>query len=266
MKKSIKLTSMASATALATLSMSTFTFANSPQNPADLNTATAVAPTIIVDQTTSEELVPIRSIGEEHGFDVDWYNNTKTTILTKDGQEYGAVIDSSFYEVNHDVVSLGTPAQLINGVTYVPVSFGYAIVEDMNGSSEITDNGNSGNGGSGGGYGGGDTTDEGFDFNNPNIDNGFTIDENAGFDFSNPDIDNGYSVDSNSEDSIEVDTGLDVDFTTPVDDGFYVEPNSDDTIDINTGLNTDFSNPNAIDYTTLPAELNQHLPQTKTSI
>ncbi len=198
MKKLLKVTSMAT---VATLSMSTLTFANSPQNPADL--VTPETPLIVIDETTSEELVPIRSIGEEYGFDVDWYNPTKQTVLTKDGHEYSAVIGSSIYEINHDLVGLGTNAQLIDGVTYVPVSFGYAIYEDMQGTTEITDGGN------GGGYGGGDTTDggdnggditepeEGFDFDNPNIDNGFTIDDNAGFDFENPNIDNGYNVDVN---------------------------------------------------------------------
>ncbi len=237
MKKSVKLTSMASMAALATLSMSTLTFANSPQNPADLNTATPVNTSIVTDPTTSEELVPVRSIGEAYGFDVDWYNNTKMTVLSKDGHEYATEIDSPYYEINHDIVSLSTPSQLINGVTYVPVSFAYAIEEDMGNTSEITDNGNGGNGG---GYGGGDTTDnggdeteDGFDFDNPNIDNGFTIDENAGFDFENPDIDNGFTIDENAG----------FDFENPdIDNGFTIDENAGfdyENPDIDNGYNVD---------------------------
>ncbi len=197
MKKLLSVTSM---TTLAALSMSTLTFATSPQNPADLNTATAVTPSIVIDETTSEELVPIRSVGEEYGFDVDYHDATKMTTLTKNDREYGAEIGSSLYEINHDIIGLGTNAQLIDGSTYVPVSFAYAVAEDME-NAEITDGGNSSNGGNGGGYGGGDTgttTDNDFDFNNPDIDNGYTIDENAGFDFENPDIDNGYTLDENA--------------------------------------------------------------------
>ncbi len=203
MKKLVKLTSMAT---VATLSMSTLAFAATPETPS-----------IIVDETTSEELVPVRSTGEAYGFDVDWDNSTKTTILTKDGHEYAALTDSSIYEIDHDLVSLGTKTQLINNVTYVPVSFEYAISEDLQGSTNVTDGGNGSGYGGGdfdGGNGGGDQTENDFDFNNPDIDNGFTIDENAGFDFENPDIDNGYTLDENAGfdyNNPNIDNGYNVD-------------------------------------------------------
>ncbi len=206
MKNLVKMTSM---TTVAALSMSTLVFATSPQNPADL--VSPENPLIIIDETTSEELVPVRSIGEEYGFDVDWYGNTKTTVLTKAGHEYATEIGVSLYEINHDIVGLGTPARLIDGTTYVPVSFAYAIDEDLNGTTEITDGGN------GGGYGGGDITegggnggglepDDGFDFDNPNIDNGYTINDHADFDYNNPDIDNGYNVDVNDDGYVDYTT------------------------------------------------------------
>ncbi len=240
MKKSVKLTSMATMATVASLSMSSLVFATSPQNPADLNNVTPENPLIVYDETTSEELVPVRSISERYGFDVDWYNNTKVTVLTKDGHEYATQIDSSIYEINHDLVGLGTNAQLINGTTYVPVSFAQAIHNDL-GPSEITDGNNGGsgggygggdvdidNGGGDGGYGGGDTgteVDNGFDFNNPNIDNGFTIDDNTGFDFENPNIDNGFTINDNAN--------------------YFENP------DIDNGYNVDVN----MDYTTLPAEI-----------
>ncbi len=146
MKKLLGITSLAMA---ATLSMSTLVFATSPQKPVVTTTATAVAPSIIIDRTTLEELVPIRTLAENNGFEVEWINDTKTTVLTKDDKEYSATLGSTSYNINGRTHILETPAKLINGVTYVPVTF-----------TKLVEN----------------SLDGGFDFNNPNIDPGFSVD------------------------------------------------------------------------------------------
>ncbi len=150
MKKLLAITSLAT---VATLSMSTLVFATSPQKPVVTNTATAVAPSIIVDRATLEELVPIRSLAESNGFEVKWINETKTTVLTKDGNEYSATLGSTSYNVNGRVHILETPTKAINGLTYVPKTF-ITLVEN--------------------------SLDGGFDFNNPNIDPGFSVDVKDG--------------------------------------------------------------------------------------
>ncbi len=146
MKKLLALTSLAT---VATLSMSTLTFANSPQKPEDVNTVTAVSPSIIIDRTTLEELIPIRTIAENHGFQVDWINETKTTVLSKDNHQYSATIGSNEYDINGRTHILETQTQIIDGVTYVPTTFAILVENDLNGQ---------------------------FDFNNPNIDSGYNVD------------------------------------------------------------------------------------------
>ncbi len=149
MKKLITLTT------IATLSMSTLTFANSPQKPEDVNTATAVSPSIIVDRTTFEELVPIRTVAENNGFEVEYDSETKTTTLSKDEHSYSAVLNSTTYDINGRSYILETPTQLIEGVTYVPQTFVTLIQNDLDGP---------------------------FDFNNPNIDSGYSVDVNENTD------------------------------------------------------------------------------------
>ncbi len=156
MKKLLALTTLAT---VATLSMSTLVFATSPQKPVETTQTTAVAPSIIIDRTTLEELVPIRQVAKNNGFDVKWINETKTTVLTKDDKTYSATIGSTSYDINGRTHILETPAKLINGVTYVPVTFTKLVENDLDG---------------------------GFDFNNPNIDPGFSVDvkDNATVDYN----------------------------------------------------------------------------------
>ncbi len=149
MKKLLALTSLAT---VATLSMSSLVFATSPQNPEDLNTVTAVSPSIIIDRNTLEELIPIRTLAEDNGFQVDWINATKTTVLTKDNQSYYATLDSTTYDINGRTYILETPTQMIDGVTYVPYTFCTIVQNDLNGS---------------------------FDFENPNIDPNYKVDVNT---------------------------------------------------------------------------------------
>ncbi len=155
MKKLIALTSL---TTVAALSMSTLAFATSPQKPEDINTVTAVTPSIIVDQNTLDELVPIRTVAESNGFEVDWDNETKTTTLSKDDHSYTATLNSNVYNINGRDTILATPTQMIEGVTYVPTLFATLIEDDLDGA---------------------------FDFSNPNIDSGYSVDtvdgENVGY-------------------------------------------------------------------------------------
>ncbi len=149
MKKILKLTSIAT---IATLSMSTLTFANSPQKPEETISVTAVSPSIIVDRNTLEELVPIRTVAETYGLEVDWDNETKTTTLSNEDHTYSATLNSQTYNINGRDKILATPAQLIDGVTYVPTLFATLIEDDLNGP---------------------------FDFSNPNIDSGYSVDVQA---------------------------------------------------------------------------------------
>ncbi len=136
-------------TTIATLSMSTLVFATSPQKPEETTTATAVAPSIIIDRNTLEEMVPVRTLAEEHGLEVDWVPETKTTILSNDEHTYSTTIGSTIYDINGRETILETPAKLIDGVTYVPSTFVKLVEGDIDGS---------------------------FDFNNPDIDSGFSVD------------------------------------------------------------------------------------------
>ncbi len=149
MKKLLTLTSLAT---VATLSMSTLTFANSPQKPEDTNTeVTAVAPSIVIDRTTFEELVPVRTVAESYGFKVSYDNPTQTTTLTKDDKTYTATLGSQEYNINGRKYILETPSQMIEGITYVPKTFITVVEDDLDGP---------------------------FDFNNPDIDSGFSVDAN----------------------------------------------------------------------------------------
>ncbi len=161
-------------TTVATLSMSTLTFANSPQKPDETISVTAVTPSIVVDRDTLEELVPIRNLAEAHGFDVDWDNETKTTILSKGDHYYTATIGSTTYNINGRETILETPAKLVDGVTYVPVTFVELVNDDMD-SFDLT----------------GDV-DGDYDVD-------VDTDTEDGFDFENPDIDPGYEVDVNTD-------------------------------------------------------------------
>ncbi len=184
MKKLLTLTSLAT---VATLSMSTLTFANSPQKPEDVNTVTAVTPSIVVDRDTLEELVPIRQLAEAHDFEVDWDSETKTTTLSKGENYYTSTIGSTTYNINGRETILETPSKLIDGITYVPVTYVQLVNDDMD-SFDLT----------------GD------------VDSDYTInpdtetDVNVDFDYNNPDIDSGFGIDVNTD----VNTDGTIDYTT----------------------------------------------------
>ncbi len=76
-----------------------------------------VPPQIINDRT----MVPLRAIFEALGATVDWDNDTQTVSSTKDNTTISLTINNATMYVNGTVVTLDSPACLINGRTLVPV-------------------------------------------------------------------------------------------------------------------------------------------------
>lgn len=68
-------------------------------------------------------LVPFRAIFEKLNFNVTWDSNTKTIIGTKDGLKLQMQINNTSAIVNGEAIVLGTPPNIINGSTYVPLRF-----------------------------------------------------------------------------------------------------------------------------------------------
>lgn len=76
-----------------------------------------VPPQIINDRT----MVPLRAIFEALGASVDWNQETKTVTSTKGDTTIKLTIDSNTMYVNNNVVTLDTPACVVNDRTLVPV-------------------------------------------------------------------------------------------------------------------------------------------------
>ena len=76
-----------------------------------------VQPQLINDRT----MVPLRAIFEALGATVDWDNDTQTVTSTKDGTTISMTINNPTMYVNGTVVTLDSPACLINDRTLVPV-------------------------------------------------------------------------------------------------------------------------------------------------
>jgi len=76
-------------------------------------------PRIINNKT----MIPLRSIVEELGLEVEWNDSTKTVIATRDNLEIRLPIGSNQAYVNGNAVNLDTPATVIKDTTFVPVRF-----------------------------------------------------------------------------------------------------------------------------------------------
>lgn len=76
-----------------------------------------VSPQIINNRT----MVPMRKIFETLGATVEWDQNTKTVTSTKDGTTVSLTIDNPNMNVNGNVVTLDTPACIVDNRTLVPV-------------------------------------------------------------------------------------------------------------------------------------------------
>lgn len=76
-----------------------------------------VSPQIINNRT----MVPMRKIFETLGATVEWDQNTKTVTSTKGGTTVSLTIDNPKMSVNGNVVTLDTPACIVDNRTFVPV-------------------------------------------------------------------------------------------------------------------------------------------------
>ena len=83
-------------------------------------------------------LVPLRSLFEAMGAEVDWDDATSTAIAKRDGVTVTIQIGASEIYKNGKAVSLDVPAQLMNGRTMVPAR---AIVEAFGADVEWNGNG-----------------------------------------------------------------------------------------------------------------------------
>ncbi|MBP1761371.1 MAG: hypothetical protein H6Q64_913 [Firmicutes bacterium] len=78
-----------------------------------------VAPIIINDRT----MVPLRTIFEELGLNVQWDEKNKTVIGTKDNIRIELSINNATAKKNGQIIYLNTPAIIIDGRTMVPLRF-----------------------------------------------------------------------------------------------------------------------------------------------
>ena len=76
------------------------------------------AQAILKDGST---LLPVRSVGNALGGDITWDAVTHTVVVEKGVTTVVMPVGESYIIVNEDVVSVSTPAQIINGRTYVPL-------------------------------------------------------------------------------------------------------------------------------------------------
>lgn len=69
----------------------------------------------------SRTLVPLRSIFEAMGADVEWVGETSTVIATRNGVEITLQIGSNTVVKNNENITIDTPPMLLNDRTMVPV-------------------------------------------------------------------------------------------------------------------------------------------------
>ena len=66
-------------------------------------------------------LLPVRSVSTALGGEVVWDNATKTASIDKDGTSVAITIGKKEITVNDKKQAISTPAQIVNGRTYVPL-------------------------------------------------------------------------------------------------------------------------------------------------
>ena len=69
----------------------------------------------------SSTLLPVRSVSNAFGCEVDWNGDTKTVSVNKDDTQITIVIGQKELTVNDTKQAISAPAQIINGRTYVPL-------------------------------------------------------------------------------------------------------------------------------------------------
>lgn len=68
-------------------------------------------------------MIPIRIVSSRFGFQVDWHQESKTVIIRDDITRIDLQLSTPKAKVNEREVMLDIPAQIIQGVTYVPLKF-----------------------------------------------------------------------------------------------------------------------------------------------
>ena len=112
------------------LSMNTITFASSDVKIKVNGEFLSDAQAILKDGST---LLPVRSVSTALGGEVVWDNATKTVSIDKDGTAVAITIGKKEITVNDKKQAISTPAQIVNGRTYVPLrALGEALECDIN--------------------------------------------------------------------------------------------------------------------------------------
>ena len=100
------------------LSLNTITLASSDVKIKVNGALLQDAQAILKDGST---LLPVRSVSNALGGEVTWDGNTKTASINKDGTLVTITIGQKEITVNGKKQEISTPAQVINGRTYVPL-------------------------------------------------------------------------------------------------------------------------------------------------
>lgn len=66
-------------------------------------------------------LVPLRTISELIGCNVEWDSITKTACAVKDNNTIKFVINSPYYTLNNEIYNIDTAAQIYDSKTYIPI-------------------------------------------------------------------------------------------------------------------------------------------------
>ncbi len=88
-----------------------------------ITSSTAVTPIISIDRDTLEEIVPARATAEALGYEVVWNANEKSVLFIKGDEIFKATSGSNIYSHNGESFQLETATTIIEGTSYVPVSF-----------------------------------------------------------------------------------------------------------------------------------------------
>ena len=98
--------------------MNTIAFASSDVKIKVNGSLLSDAQAILKDGST---LLPVRSVSTALGGEVIWDNETKTASIDKDDTSVNITIGQKEITVNNKKQAISTPAQIVNGRTYVPL-------------------------------------------------------------------------------------------------------------------------------------------------
>lgn len=76
----------------------------------------SISPIIVDDRT----LIPARSMAELLGYDIEWDGAAQTVTVSKDEDVLLFFIGASYFSDNGQTKTIDVPAQIINGLTYIP--------------------------------------------------------------------------------------------------------------------------------------------------